>query len=158
MAKTKSDGQQIRETLDGPKVEHDALISFYAARAHEAGERSSDAGESADKTAKFLDETGLNSQAHRWGGSIVGKLKKKDGQSKAMDIIRSMKVLLPMLENHVAGQGSAEMDLGEPETSDASADDQDGDTNVEDIEIEDDVSGDDETNVVTPINFGGEAG
>tara|TARA_R110000851_G_scaffold22626_13_gene67027 strand:- start:104 stop:610 length:507 start_codon:yes stop_codon:yes gene_type:complete len=165
MAKTKSEGQEVREAFDGPKVEHDALISHYAARDHEKGERSSDASESADKTNKFLDETGLNSQALRWGGSIVGKLAKKDGQNKAMDIIRSMKCLLPMLENHVAGQGTTEMNLGEAETDPAdgdaeTSDDQpdvdqiikDGDPDLADEAAEFDAQA---SSTVTPINFGG---
>ncbi len=96
------------------EVNHDDLISEIAARIHEEGERNSDASDSAAATHKFLEETGLNSQAFSWGKSITKKLSKKQGQAKAMDIIRSLKVMLPMLENHVMGQGTKEMDLDGP--------------------------------------------
>lgn len=103
------EGAEVRKAFDGPTVEHDELISFFEARIAEEYSRSSDASESASKTSDFLDKTGLNSQAASWGKTILKKLPKKDGQAKAMDIIRSMKAMLPMLENHVGGQGTAEM-------------------------------------------------
>lgn len=114
MAK-KSEGQQVREAIDGPKVEADKLIDHIHERAKEQHARSSDASESAAKVSKFLEETALNSQAYSWMSSILKKMPKKDGQSKAMDIIRSLEIGLPMIKNHVAGQGPAEMDLGKPE-------------------------------------------
>lgn len=111
----KSEGAKVREAIDGPQVEHDALISEILARAAEQHARSSDASESAAKVSKFLEDTALNSQAYNWVSSILKKMPKKDGQAKAMDIIRSLKAVLPMIEAHVAGQGTGEMDLGEPE-------------------------------------------
>jgi hypothetical protein len=98
-------------------VTHDDLISELGQRKHEETKRKSDASESGDKTKKFLERTGLNSQAFSWGGSILKKLDKKDGEHKAMDIIRSLKVMLPMLEDQVKGQSTVQMDL-EPDPED----------------------------------------
>lgn len=171
MAKQKSEGQQVREAFDGPQVEHDKLMDQIQARTAEEHARSSDSSESAAKTATFLDETGLNSQAFSWAKSIMKKLPKKDGQAKAMDVIRSLKVCLPMVEAHVTGQGTGEMNLdGPPEAEEApeTVDEPDqaettAETNADpDPELEQDAedfdqaaAGDD--NVVTPINFGGGA-
>lgn len=109
-----AEGAQVRESYDGPTVEHDELIEQFEARIKEEGERSSDASESAAKANAFLEETGLNSQAYSWGKTILKKLKKKEGQHKAMDVIRSLKTILPMLETHVGGEGTAEMNLEGP--------------------------------------------
>lgn len=110
-----TEGAQVRESYDGPTVDHGALIEQFEARIKEERARSSDSSESADKTSKFLEETGLNSQAYSWGKTIVKKLDMKDGQHKAMDVIRSLKAILPILENHVGGEGTAEMDLEGPQ-------------------------------------------
>ena len=115
MAKEKSVGQKVREAIDGPQVEHDALINQIEARAKEQRARTMDAGESGAKVQAFLEKTGLNSQAYSWLSSIFKKLEKKDGQHKAMDIIKSLETGLPLIKNHVLGQGTAPMDLGEPE-------------------------------------------
>lgn len=162
--KQKSDGQKVREALDGPQVEHDELIAEILERSKEQFSRSSDASESAAKVAKYMEKTGLNTQAYSWGSAIMKKLPKKDGQAKAMDIIRSLKVLLPMLENHIAGQGSAEMDLDGPSDDNQAdeADEQDGEPTIDDVIKDGDpelaAEADDfekQSNVVTPLNFGG---
>lgn len=95
------------------EVTHDQLLNHMSARMAEEKARQSDGGESAAKTSKFLDETGLNSQALRTMTTVLKKLPKKKGQQKAMDIIRSLEVMLPMIKNHVEGQGTQEMDLGD---------------------------------------------
>jgi len=175
MAKEKGVGQQVREAIDGPKVDHDELISNIQARAAEQHSRSSDGSESAAKVSAFIEKTGLNSQAYSWGSSIIKKLPKKDGQAKAMDVIRSLKTLLPMLENHVAGQGSAEMDLGEPEKpakatkatkADPVQEQAEDEPSVEDVIRDGDPELAEEAKAfdnmadgkVTPINFGGAKG
>ena len=166
MAK-KSEGQMVREAMDGPSVEHDALIDHMGARIREEHARSSDGSESAAKVAKLLEETGLNSQAYSWGKSILKKLPKKDGQAKAMDVIRSLKLILPMLESHVGGQTTADMFDGKPppdgggETQpepDDEVEASDGPDIVEDDEQVDFNAAVDENegNVVTPIQFGGD--
>lgn len=120
MAK-KSEGQAVREAFDGPQVEHDELIDQMEARMREEHARGSDASESAAKVNLFIEKTGLNTQAFSWGKTILKKLPKKDGQAKAMDVIRSLKTIIPMLESHVGGQGTVEMSLGEPEPKQAPA-------------------------------------
>lgn len=169
---SKTEGQQVREAIDGPQVEHDALITQFQERMAEEHARSSDSSESASKVNKFLDETALNSQAFSWGKSIMKKLPKKDGQSKAMDVIRSLETILPMIKNHVAGQGTGEMDLEGPqdeaeteEEQDLEADDAEMESEVADIDadLEEDTAEFDqqadqtEDDTVTPIDFGGAA-
>ena len=104
-----SDGKEVRQAYDGPDLDHDALIAEIEARSSEEYARGSDAGESSAKTKEFLEETGMNSQAFTWCKSILKKLPKKDGQAKAMDIIRSLNTALPMIEAHVAGQSTPDM-------------------------------------------------
>ncbi len=157
----KSEGAAVREAFDGPSVEHDDLIQQILDRAKEQHARSSDASESAAKVTEFLEDTGVNSKAYQWASVIVKTMDKKDGQHKAMDIIRSMEVLLPMVKNHVGGQGTAEMDLGEPEEDAGGVGEADPDEELDaDTEAFDDDAADldDESNVVTPLSFGGEAG
>jgi hypothetical protein len=135
----KSEGAAVREAYDGPSVEHDALIQQILDRAKEQTARSSDASESAALVKEFLEDTGVNSKAYQWASVIVKTMDKKDGQHKAMDIIRSMEVLLPMIKNHVGGQGTAEMDLGD----DADPDEQ--------IDAETEAMDDDDGSTVVPF-------
>lgn len=156
MAK-KSEGQAVREAFDGPKVEHDDLLDQIEARAREQHARSSDASESAAKVAAFIEKTGLNSQAFSWMSSIVKKLPKKDGQAKAMDIIRSLEVALPMVKAHVGGQGTSEMDLGGPDDepeADVDAEIRDGDPDLAKEAAEFEAQAE---STVTPIDFGARA-
>lgn len=105
----KSDGEEIRQAMDGPDIEHDTLIAFAAARNDEDRRRNTSAGESRAKIREYLDETGLNSKALSWLRQILKTNEKDDGQAKAMNIIRSLKKALPMVEAHVAGQGTGDM-------------------------------------------------
>ena len=157
---TKSEGQEVREAMDGPSLDHDALIDNMEARIAEEHARSSDSSESAAKVTEFLEDTGMNSQAFSWLKSILKKLPKKDGQHKAMDIIRSLKAGLPMIENHVAGQGTGEMQLEPDEAPDeavpapeeveeAAPDEEAAEFNAE----VDEAVGDDD-GVVTPLDVG----
>lgn len=120
-----SEGAAVRRAMDGPELDHDELIGNIEARLAEEYERSSDASESGAKIKQFIEKTELNSKAYTWLKAILKVLEKKDGQAKAMDIIRSIEAGLPMVKNHVAGQGSMEMDLGDPDPVEI-ADDDDG--------------------------------
>lgn len=111
---SKSEGKEVRVAMNGPDLEHDALIDFSVARNDEDRRRSSSAGESRAKIKEFLDDTGMNGKALSWLRSILKVNEKDDGQSKAMDIILSLKKGLPMIEAHVGGQGTVEMDFDEP--------------------------------------------
>ncbi|WP_120636046.1 hypothetical protein [Ruegeria sp. EL01] len=155
------EGKQVREAYDGPEVEHDQLISEIERMIHSERERSSDASESAAETKEFLDETGLNNTAVGWGKTIIKDLDKKNGQQKAMDKVRSLKLILPMLENHVAGQGTGEMDLEGPQ-DEAEVEDEpveNPEPMVQDEETEDFNAAVDEnmgdSDIVHPIDFGG---
>lgn len=106
-------GKDVRRAMDGPDIDHDALISFAADRNKEDKNRASSAGESRQKIGDFLEKTGMNSQALSWSRSILKKLDKNEGQAKAMDVISSLKKVLPMIEAHVRGQGQGTMDLDE---------------------------------------------
>lgn len=108
------EGKEVRAAFDGPDLEHDKLIDQIEARNREDSERASSAGESRQKIGQFLDDTAMNSKAFSWCRQILKVGEKADGQNKAMDIIRSLETALPMLKDHVAGQGSMEMDLDGP--------------------------------------------
>lgn len=150
MAKTKkTEGQKVREAMDGPSVEHDQLINHMLDRKREKYARKSDASESGAKVSELLDETGLNSKAYNWGSQILGVLDKKDGQAKAMDIIRSLKVVLPMLESHVGGQSTTDMFDGKPPADAAN----EAETGSEEKPEEKS-----DGNTITPIEFVGDAG
>lgn len=97
-----TEGAKVRRAFDGPQLDHDELVGFIEARMRE----------------DHVDQTGVNTQALSWMKIILKKMPKKDGQQKAMDIIRSLKAGLPLIEAHVSGQGSGEMNLDpqEPET------------------------------------------
>ncbi|GAB5434766.1 MAG: hypothetical protein EpisKO_41360 [Epibacterium sp.] len=108
------EGAAVRQAYDGPEVGYDQLISEFEARVKEQRARSSDSSESSAKTKSFLDDTGLNSQAYRWAMTIFKKLDMKDGQHKAMDIVRSLDVLVPLMHKLIEGAGTGEMNLDGP--------------------------------------------
>jgi len=166
----KTEGQRVREAFDGPQLEHDQMINQFADRSAEEYARASDSSESSAKTTEFLNETGMNSQAFSWLKAIYKKLPKKDGQSKAMDVIRSLEAGLPLLKNHVQGQSTLEMNLDGPDDAETKPVDEQEPAGegqeAPDAELsEDEPPSDDfddqadsvydEQNVVTPIDFGG---
>lgn len=101
-----SEGSDVRRAFDGPDIEHDALIGFIEARNREDGERASSAGESRQLIGEFLEDTNMNAKALSTCRTIL----KQKTTDKAMDIVRSLKVALPMLEAHLGGQ-QGEMDF-----------------------------------------------
>lgn len=147
------EGAAVRAAYDGPEVEHDALLGQIEARAADEYARQSDAAESGAKLKAFLEDTNLNGQAFSWLKTIIKKLPKKDGQSKAMDIIRSLEVGLPMVKAHVGGQITMEMDLGKPDVSVGHASDpgQSAPVTAEDQQFYDAVDG--KADVVVPLDF-----
>lgn len=110
----KSEGIKVNVAFKGPTIEHDKLIDFSVARNQEDRKRASSAGESRALIKGFLDDTGMNGKALSWLRHILKTADKDDGQAKAMDIIMSLKKVLPMVEAHVAGQGTASLDLDGP--------------------------------------------
>ena len=109
-------GKIVRTSFDGPDVDHDRLIGFIDARNREDRERSSSAGESRQMIGEFIENTAFNGKALAFLRQIKKVALKDNGQAKAADIIRSLKVGLPMIENDILGQGTADMFEGdEPE-------------------------------------------
>ena len=108
-----SEGMKVNVAFNGPKIDHDQFIGFAAERNGEDRKRASSAGASRAKIKEFLEETGMNGKALSWLRQILKTADKDDGQAKAMDIVMSLKKALPMVEAHVAGQGTAEMDFGD---------------------------------------------
>lgn len=100
--KKKSEGEEVRIAFTGPTLEHDQMIGEMEARNREDGERASSAGESRAAIKAFLDDTNMNPKAFSWCRVIL-KQNDKD-QAKAMDMIRSLEVALPMIKQHVSGQ------------------------------------------------------
>lgn len=167
------EGKAVRAAYDGPDLDHDKLIGQIEARNREDKERASSAGESRQKIGTFLDETAMNSKAFAWCRQILKTGDKADGQNKAMDIIRSLETALPMVKDHVGGQGTGEMDLDGPQDDEPAAEASDDDP--QDVDPGDHVDDDNEEqaefnaevdaamgdgdgdNVVTPIDFGASA-
>jgi len=113
-----TEGKEVRTAYDGPSIEHDTLIDFIHARNREDQHRSSSAGETRQKIGEFIEKTSMNGKALAWCRQILKANDKEDGQHKAMDIIMSLKAALPMVEAHVAGQGTVAMDFDEPTDGD----------------------------------------
>jgi len=97
-------GAEVRKAMDGPKVEHDALLDRIEIQVAKQFERSSDASGSGEELKEFIEATGLNTTAYKFAENLFKTSKKKDGQTKAMDVIRSIKLLVPMMESHIGGQ------------------------------------------------------
>lgn len=112
---------EVHDESEGPDLNHDELLGTIQRQSADEYERASDASESGARLKEFLEETGMNSQAFGWLKAIYKKLPKKDGEAKAMDIIRSLEKGLPMVKSHVLGQATAEMDFDAPEGDAAEA-------------------------------------
>jgi hypothetical protein len=97
--------------MNGPDLDPDELIAHLNYHAGKDYERASSAGEDRAEIKSWLEETGMNSKARSWCGVILKQLPKDGGQAKAMDIIMSLKVALPMIEAHVSATGTTAMDL-----------------------------------------------
>lgn len=106
-----SEGKAVNAAFNGPNLNHDELLDFIDARNREDRQRSSSAGETRQKIGAFLEDTGMNGKALGFCRQILKINDKDDGQHKAMDVIMSLNKALPMIEAHVRGQGTAEMEF-----------------------------------------------
>lgn len=95
----KSEGAKVREAMDGPKFDTNELLSFIGARNLEDSERASDAATSRQQIGEFLEKTGINKKAMSW----IRSLFKQKKQTDQADIIRSLKVLVPIAEQELLG-------------------------------------------------------
>jgi hypothetical protein len=100
----KSEGAAVRAAMDGPSIEHDALIDQIEARNREDKQRASSAGESRAAIKEFLEDTDLHPKAFSMFRTILKLLDRDNGQHKAQDLIRSLKAGIPLVEAHVGGQ------------------------------------------------------
>lgn len=112
MARKSKDSTAVRLAFTGPTVEPDELIDQAIDRNEEDRKRASSAGESRSKIKAFLDQTGINGKALSWLRMILKTADKDDGTAKAMDVIMSLETCLPIIKDHVAGQGTTPMDFG----------------------------------------------
>lgn len=128
--KKKTDEPKVRHMQEGPDINHDGLIDFIEECNREDSERASSAGETRQAIGEFIESTGMNSKALAWCRQIL----KAKNQSKQMDIIMSLEKALPMIKDHVSGQGTAEMELEDqappPDTGPTGDDDFDRDLNA----------------------------
>lgn len=108
------EGAEVRRAFDGPSIEHDVFIDFAIKQNDADRRRASSAGESREEIKEFLEKTDLHSKAVSWMRVILKTNERDNGQAKAMDCIRSIEALLPMVKAHVGGQGTAEMFPDEP--------------------------------------------
>jgi hypothetical protein len=95
----------------GPDIDHDTLIGKIEGWNREDRGRASTAAETRGDIGGFVERTGMNAKALSMLRTIMKAADKDGGQSKAMDIIMSLKKGLAMVEAHVAGQGTADMDF-----------------------------------------------
>lgn len=113
--KKKSEGAEVRAAFDGPEIEHDALIAKIATFNNADAERASDAGTTRQQIGAFLDETNLNGKAF----SVLRGLLKEKKRDKAMDMIRSLEIGLPMIKLHLGGnQPELNLDSDGPDDDD----------------------------------------
>lgn len=156
-----TEGADVRRAFDGPDIEHDQLLGKIGQHNREDAERASSAAGTRQDIGAFIEETGLHKTAYSWLRRIKKVSEKSEDQ--AMDLIRSLKKGIPMLEAHISGQSEMDFDGGEV------ADDQEDDPPDEDDGVELGSTLDDEPDaeasefndavddVVTPIDFGGNA-
>lgn len=91
----------------GPRVGHDSLIEFHSRIAMEEQSDAGRAGERRQKIGAFAEGHSLESKAlsqFRAGMKI-----REEG--KQQDWIRTWKVLLPIAEQHILGNGTVPMDF-----------------------------------------------
>lgn len=102
----KSEGTEVRHAINGPDIDHDKLIGKIDKWNGEDRERASGAAETRGEIGQFTEATGINPKALSMLRTIKKAAMKDGGQAKAMDIIRSLKKGLPMVEADIAGQQS----------------------------------------------------
>jgi len=112
MARPKKNAEpKVRHMQEGPDIDHDTLIGKIEGWNREDRGRASTAAETRGDIGGFVERTGMNAKALSMLRTIMKAADKDGGQSKAMDIIMSLKKGLAMVEAHVAGQGTVDMDF-----------------------------------------------
>lgn len=133
-----TEGQDVRRAYDGPDIEHDQLLGKIGQHNQEDAERASSAAVTRQDIGTFVDDTGLHKTAYSWLRRIK-KISEKS-QDQAMDLIRSLKKGIPMLEADISGQSELDFDGGEVADDMTEGDDGDdyGDDGVDEGQTLDD--------------------
>jgi hypothetical protein len=100
--------------MNGPSIEHDALIGKIDKWNGEDRSRASSAAETRSEIGDFTEHSGMNPKALSMVRTIKKAALKDGGQAKAMDIIRSLEMALPMVKADISGQQS-EMSMDDDE-------------------------------------------
>lgn len=104
------EGAEVRRAMTGgPDIEHDHLIGKIDGWNREDRERASSAAETRGDIGQFTEQTGMNPKALSMLRTIKKAAARDGGQAKAMDIIRSLKKGLVMVEADISGQGTGDM-------------------------------------------------
>lgn len=113
MAKKSNEGAKVRQAYDGPQVEYDEIMDKHQKWAAEEGDAASDAGTRRQQIGAFVEKTGLNNKAF---SQFRAGMKQKKDESR-QDWLRSMKILIPLAEQAIVGNGTPDMlesGLGDP--------------------------------------------
>jgi hypothetical protein len=90
-------------------INHDQLMNAHTKWAVEESDAASDAGRRRKEMGDFQEKTGVHKKAL---SHIRAGLKlKKEGDR--LDWLRSMEIMLPMVADHIRGQGTQEMSFDE---------------------------------------------
>lgn len=145
------EGAEVRKAFDGPKIDYDTFIDHHADQIEHEDAASSEMGSARAKRKEFLDETNLHSKAV--SAMRVGLKIKKEQDRVAW--VKSMKALLPLVEQRITGNVTQDMfEGGSGDEQDEPERDPDaGELADEEAEFNDAVD-----QVVTPIDFGGARG
>ncbi len=108
MAKT-SEGKETRRAFDGPDIDADKLLAKIGRWNREDRERASSAGETRSDIGQYLEDTGLHPKALSMLRTIKKVEAKDNGQAKAMDLIRSLKAGLKIVEQDISGNSTRDM-------------------------------------------------
>jgi hypothetical protein len=122
------------------EIDQDDVLDHMLAFNKEDSERASDAGESRQRIGEFLDKTGLNNKAFAFVRMVL-RVKKDE---KRQDILRSMRALMPILEQQIADSGTRDAFDVPAEARDLAADGFPDPTFEADMEAQADDAGDHE--------------
>lgn len=84
------------------EIDKDKVLQAMQGFNEEDSERASDAGESRQRIGHFLEETSINNKVFSHCRMVL-RMKKDD---KRQDWLRSMKALLPLMEEQIAADGT----------------------------------------------------
>jgi hypothetical protein len=96
---TDTSKENVMKTLE---IDQDEVLQHMQNFNTEDSERASDAGESRQRIGTFLEKTGINNKAFATCRAVL-RMKKDD---KRQDWLRSMRALMPLMEQEIAKDGT----------------------------------------------------